>query len=74
MSGTAWLSLLDGFALTAGGRQLVVPKAQRRSLALMALRRDTNRTTAAGSLWPEGIPGESRSASHRTAETVSHFR
>jgi DNA-binding SARP family transcriptional activator len=54
MSDTARLSLLDGFALTVGGRELVVPRAQRRLLALVALRRDTNRNTAVGLLWPEG--------------------
>ena len=54
MSNSARLTLLDGFALTMGGRELVVPRAQQRLLALVALRRDTNRNTAVGLLWPEG--------------------
>lgn len=54
MSDTARLTLLDGFALSVGGRELVVPRAQQRLLALVALRRDTNRNTAVGLLWPEG--------------------
>lgn len=66
MSDTARLSLLDGFALTVGGRELVVPKAQQRLLALVALRRDTNRNTAVGMLWPEGSEAKSL-ASLRTA-------
>ena len=66
MSDTARLSLLDGFALTAGGRELVVPRAQQRLLALVALRRDTNRNTAVGLLWPEGSEGKAL-ASLRTA-------
>ncbi|QUQ63226.1 AfsR/SARP family transcriptional regulator [Kutzneria sp. CA-103260] len=66
MSNTARLSLLDGFVLSAGGRELVVPRAQQRLLALVALRRDTNRNTAVGLLWPEGQ--EARvAASLRTA-------
>jgi DNA-binding SARP family transcriptional activator len=66
MSDTARLSLLDGFALTVRGRELVVPKAQQRLLALVALRRDTNRNTAVGLLWPEGSEGRAL-ASLRTA-------
>ncbi|GAA3439875.1 AfsR/SARP family transcriptional regulator [Kutzneria kofuensis] len=66
MSDAARLSLLDGFALTVGGRELVVPKAQQRLLALVALRRDTNRNTAVGMLWPEGSEAKSL-ASLRTA-------
>ncbi len=66
MSTIARLSLLDGFALSVDGRELVVPRAQQRLLALVALRRDTNRNTAAGLLWPEGQ--ETRAAaSLRTA-------
>ncbi|MFI9388150.1 BTAD domain-containing putative transcriptional regulator [Kutzneria sp. NPDC052558] len=66
MSTTASLSLLDGFVLSAGGRELVVPRAQQRLLALVALRRDTNRNTAVGLLWPEGRE-ERAAASLRTA-------
>lgn len=66
MSDRARLSLLDGFALTVGGRELVVPRAQQRLLALVALRRDTNRNTAVGLLWPEGQEARA-AASLRTA-------
>ncbi|MFC0432875.1 BTAD domain-containing putative transcriptional regulator [Kutzneria buriramensis] len=66
MSDTGRLTLLDGFALTVGGRELVVPKAQQRLLALVALRRDTNRNTAVGLLWPEGAEARAM-ASLRTA-------
>src|SRR5262245_55719964 len=47
------LQLLGGFAVTLDGRPLPVPKAQRKLLALLGLRRTTSRAEVAGTLWPE---------------------
>ncbi len=47
------LSLLDGFRLLSGERQVILPPACERLLALLALNGRCSRSRAAGCLWPQ---------------------
>ena len=53
MSGPMALRLLEGFALVEGARTLQVPLGAQRLLALLAERGASQRSTLAGSLWPD---------------------
>src|SRR3954465_12577002 len=59
------LRLLGGFALLVRGLPVVIPRSQRRLLALVALRRASSRNGIAGTLWPE-VPDARALGSLRT--------